>query len=451
MLGRINAPSLPAKERTNSFCEVIKSYNLQQAVAEASRCVFCYDAPCRKGCPANIDIPKFINRIRTEDIKGAINVIMENNIFAGVCGRICPVDELCEKTCVINQLSGAVAIGHLQRFAADFCVEKSIEIDSLERNSRRVAIVGAGPAGLAAAVELKKRGYEVEIFERRQSAGGLLFFAIPTYRLPKESALFEIEFAKSIGVKVHTCRDIKKVEKFLDEGFDAVFIGIGLCKSAMLKIPGTQFEWVYSGIEFLESIASGQSIDLSGKKIGVLGGGDVAVDVARSALRLGAKSVYIVYRRSFEEMPASKDQLTQAKEEGVKIILLSTPIKIFKDEKVKGCQFIRTKLTKVNKTGRKKPIPIPKSEFILDLDVVVIAIGQNIEEEFMRHNPHIDVSKGLIVINKKTMMTSRQGIFAGGDIISGGATVVQAVAEGKKAAIGIDEYLSLALKEKRGY
>jgi glutamate synthase (NADPH/NADH) small chain len=441
MAGRVPAPVVPASERIKNFSEVVSAYNLQQAVAEASRCLACHDAPCQKGCPAGVDIPAFIGRIKTKDLRGAIDAIREGIVFPGVCGRVCPVEELCEKNCVMKEMTEAVAIGELQRFAADYEMKKKLKPEPVAPAKKPVAIVGAGPAGLAAAAELIKMGYGVEVFEGRPTPGGLLSYGIPTYRLPKEVTAAEIEYIKGLGVKVRTNEPVESVSKLLEQGFSAVFIGVGTMKSVPLGVEGEDLEGVYSGLDFLERIGKGEPPSLSGKRVGVVGGGDVAIDASRSALRLGASTVTVIYRRSFKEMPAHVPQIQAAREEGVQFIILATPTKILgKGGKVTGIECIRMRLAEPDETGRRRPVPIPGTEFKLDLDVVIEAIGQKVDEEFIKKNPDIKVVKGLIAVDERGM-TSKPGVFAGGDVVNGGVTVVQAIAEGKRAAEGIDKFL----------
>lgn len=433
------------KERVKDFSEVVSGYNLQQAIAEASRCLFCYDAPCQKDCPAGIDVAEFINRVKTGDMRGAIDVIREKNILPGTCGRVCPVEELCEKNCRDQKLTEAIAIGALQRFAADYEKQKGVKPKRLEPTKGKVAVIGSGPTSLAAASELLKMGYRVAMFESHKLAGGLLSHGIPPYRLPRDVAEWEIEYIKNMGVEIVANKPIKKIDELLKEGFGAVFIGVGMTKSISLNIPGENLKNVHLGLEFLESIseaiAGGDKLpSLSGKKVAVIGGGDVAIDAARCSLRLGAEKVLIVYRRSFEEMPAHASEIEAAREEGVEFLILASPTKILGQKHVEGIKCIKMKLGPPDKSGRRRPLPIPGSEFKLDIDVVIEAIGQKVNEEFARKNPNLKISKGSIVVDKETGMTSKPGVFAGGDAVGGG-TVVQAIAEGKLAAKGINEHL----------
>ena len=442
---RMQAPTKSPRERIKGFSEVVSGYNLRQAIAEASRCFSCHDAPCRKDCPARIDVPEFIDRIKTGDISGAVEVIREENALPGICGRVCPVEELCEKNCRRKKVNGAVAIGALQRFAADHEKRMAIKPKRLGPRGKKVAVIGSGPASLAAASELLKMGYCVTIFESHSSPGGLLSHGIPPYRLPRDVAEWEVGYIKDMGVEIVTGRQIKKIDELFEEGFSAVFVGAGMTKSASLNIPGEDLKGVYPGLEFLETVNRAIAGEvkfpsISGKNVAVIGGGDVAIDAARCSIRLGAGKVLIVYRRSFEEMPAHDSEIRAAREEGVEFLTLAAPKKILGRERVEGIECIKMELGQPDESGRRKPIPIPGSEFRLDADVIIEAIGQRAEEEFIRENPDIKTSGGMIVVDRGTGMTSRPRVFAGGDAVRGG-TVVQAIAEGKIAAKGIDKFL----------
>ena len=446
MARRVSVPVKKLEERVKDFGEIVTGYPLQLAVAEASRCLICYDAPCIKGCPAKIDIPIFIRRIKTKDIRGSINVIRQNNVLPGICARVCPVEKLCEKYCCSKELTEPINIGALQRFAADFEKERGIKPSRLEITGKKVAVVGSGPAGLAAAFELIRMGHGVTIFEAKSLLGGMLVYGIPPYRLPKEAVRAEIDYIERAGITINTNKPVKKIDELFDEGFDAVFIGIGTTQSVFLNLPDENLEGVYLGMEFLKKInevevGKQEPFSLLGKKVAVIGGGNVAIDASRCCSRLGAEKVYVVYRRSLEEMPAYKSEVAAARHEGIEFMILSTPTKILGNENVVGLECIRMKLGEADESGRRKPIPIPGSEFKFDVDLVIEAIGQKVDEKFIKDNPHVKVSNGLIVVDKETGMTSCQGVFAGGDVINGGTTVVQAVAEGTLAAKGIDKYL----------
>lgn len=443
---RVQPPIKSPSERIKSFIEVVSSYNLQQAIAEASRCFTCYNPPCQKDCPSRIDIAEFIDRITTGDTSGAVDVIRKENALPGICGRACPVDELCEKNCVRKNVDKeAVAIGALQRFAADHEKLGQTRPNRLEPSGKKVAVIGSGPASLATAAELLKMGHKVTMFESRSVLGGLLSNGVPKYRLPKDVVDWEVDYIKEMGVEVLKKRPVKRIGELLREGFGAVFVGIGITKSASLNILGEDLKGVYQGLELLETVNRGLAGEaklpsLIGKKVVVIGGGDVAIDAARCSLRLGAGKVIIVYRRSFKEMPAHGSEIKAATEEGVEFLTLSASVKILGRDQVEGIECMKMKLGSLDESGRRRPSPITGSEFMLDADVVIEAIGQSLDEEFIRENPEVKTSGGSIIVDKRTGMTSKLGVFAGGDAVGGG-TVVQAIAEGKIAAKGIDEYL----------
>jgi glutamate synthase (NADPH/NADH) small chain len=445
-------PSIKSpKERIGSFSEVISSYNLQQAITEASRCFSCYNPPCQRDCPPGIDIAEFIDRIKTGDTSGAVDAIREENALPGICGRACPVEELCEKNCVRKNVDKeAVAIGALQRFAADHEKLRQIRPNRLEPSGKKVAAIGSGPASLATASELLKMGYKVTMFESRSVPGGLLGNGIPSYRLPRDVVDWEVGYIKEMGVEVLKNRPVKRIGELLREGFGAVFVGIGMTKSASLNIPGEDLKDVYQGLEFLEAVSKGLADEvelpsLSKKKVIVIGGGDVAIDAARCSLRLGADIVTVVYRRSFEEMPAHRLEIKAASDEGVEFLILSAPVKILGRERAEGVECMKMELGPLDESGRRRPLPIPGSEFLVHADVVIEAIGQRLDEEFIRENPEIKTSGGSIIVDERTGMTSKPGVFAGGDAVGGG-TVVQAIAEGKIAAKNINEYLKGSLR-----
>jgi glutamate synthase (NADPH/NADH) small chain len=448
---RVQLPIRSPSERIKSFSEVVSSYNPQQAIAEASRCFTCYNPPCQKDCPSRIDIAEFIDRIKTGDTSGAVDVIRKENALPGICGRACPVDELCEKNCVRKNVDKeAVAIGALQRFAADHEKLGQIRPNRLEPSGKKIAVIGSGPASLATAAELLKMGHKVTMFESRSVLGGLLSNGVPKYRLPKDVVDWEVGYIKEMGVEVLKKRPVKRIGELLREGFGAVFVGIGITKSASLNILGEDLKGVYQGLELLETVNRGLAGEaklpsLIGKKVVVIGGGDVAIDAARCSLRLGAGKGIIVYRRSFKEMPAHGSEIKAATEEGVEFLTLSASVKILGRDQVEGIECMKMKLGSLDESGRRRPSPITGSEFMLDADVVIEAIGQSLDEEFIRENPEVKTSGGSIIVDKRTGMTSKPGVFAGGDAVGGG-TVVQAIAEGKIAAKGIDEYLKGSLR-----
>ena len=443
MGGRVLAPTKKPEERIKGFDEDVSGYSMQRAVAEASRCLRCYDAPCVKGCPAEVDIPTFIKRIETQDLRGAISTIRKSNPLPGICARVCPTEELCEKSCCNEKLIEAINIGSLQRFAADFEKESKIKPKRSTITGKKVAIVGSGPAGLAAAANLIEMGHEVVVFEGEPVPGGLLNYGIPPYRLPQDTVAAEIDYLKESGLKVLVNKRVENVDALFKEGFDAVFLGTGATESVSLGMPGEELEDVYLGLDLLKEVNKGKKPFPMGKTVAVIGGGNVATDAARCSIRLGAQKVYIIYRRSLEEMPAYRSEIEAANEEGVELMFLTAPTRILgnKSGRVVGLECKRQELGEPDESGRRKPIPIPNSEFKLDVDRIVEAIGQRIDEKFVRNNSEIKVNRGLIVIDEKTRMTSKKGVFAGGDAVNGGTTVVQSIAEGKLAAERIDKYL----------
>lgn len=422
-------------------------YKPSRAVFEASRCIECYDAPCVKACPAHVDIPRFIARIKMADFIAANQVIKERCIFSGVCGLVCPVEKLCVKSCCITEPIGAVPINQLQRFVAVYELEHGGPKFVLPKpNGKKVGIVGAGPAGLAAAAELAKKGYQVTVFESKESLGGMMAYSIPSYRLPRKILEAEINQIKQMGVEIKTNTPIEDGE-LLDKGYDALLISTGAAEPISLEIPGHDLKGVSQGLDFLRKISTSEDekkkgSQVAGKRVAVIGGGDVAMDAAISAARLGAKRTHLLYRRSFEEMPAIQSEVSLAKEQGVMFWIQTDPKRIIKDaqKRVKGIECLEVKLGSPDKSGRRRPIPVRGTEFKLDVDVVIGAIGQKVDNRLMKALGVATNPDGTIKVNENGE-TSRPGLFAAGDIISGGATVVQAIAEGCKVSTGIDQYL----------
>jgi glutamate synthase (NADPH/NADH) small chain len=396
-----------------------------------------------------VDIPRFVARIKNGDFIDANQIIKENCIFSGVCGLVCPVEKLCVKDCCITDSMGPVPINHLQRFVAVYELEhggpKTI---SPRRNGKKVGVVGAGPAGLAAGVSLAKKGYQVTVFESSDSPGGMMTYSIPDYRLPRHILEAEIDNIRQLGVEIKTNTPTKGGE-LLKKGYDAVLISTGAWSPISTELPGSDLKGVFQGLDFLRKLnVSGEKKGtprITGKKVAVIGGGDVAMDAAISAVRLGAKRAHLLYRRSLAEMPAILSEISLAKEQGVMFWTQTNPTKIIGDSRgrVQAIECIETKMGSRDKSGRRKPIPIPGTEFQLDVDLVIEAVGQEIDAELIkklgvRTNPN-----GTIEVDENGE-TSKPGLFAAGDVISGGATVVQAIAEGVRVSTGIDEYLSRA-------
>jgi len=457
-------PKQDPKLRILNFDEVALGYTKEQAMREASRCLQCKKAFCVEGCPVDIDIPAFIAKIREGDFIGAVHKIKEKNSLPAVCGRVCPQEEQCEATCILGKKKDPIAIGRLERFVADYESDRGeVRVPELPRpTGKRVAVVGAGPAGLTVAGELSKMGHAVTVFEALHAPGGVLVYGIPEFRLPKRIVQRECDYIRRLGAEFRLSFVVGKastVDDLLRSGFDAVFIGTGAGLPYFLNIPGENLNGVYSANEFLTRVNLMKAylfpeyrtpIHL-GRRIAVVGGGNVAMDSARTALRLGAEKVYLVYRRSREEMPAREEEIENAFEEGVEPVLLTNPVRIIGDERgwVKGMECIKMRLTEPDESGRRRPVPVDGSEHVLDVDMVVIAIGQGPNPLLTSTTPDLKVNKwGNIVADEETGQTSKEGVFAGGDIVTGAATVILAMGAGKKAARAIDAYLRRKKKEK---
>lgn len=450
-------PTQPAEERVNNFDEVPYGYSIETAIEEAKRCLQCKAPRCVPGCPVGIDIPGFIGKIQQEDFQGAIDILKDKNSLPAVCGRVCPQEEQCEKTCIVGIKNEPVAIGRLERFAADWAAKHSQqEVEPVPHTRPKVAVVGSGPSGLAAAGELVKRGYQVTIFEALHQPGGVLMYGIPEFRLPKSIVQQEIDGLKELGVEIQVNVVVGKTitidELMNEEGYEAVFVGSGAGLPYFLGIPGENFNGVYSANEFLTRTNLMRAylfpqwdtpINI-GKRVAVVGAGNVAMDSARTALRLGAEEVHIVYRRSEAEMPARNEEIEHAKEEGIKFSLLTNPVEILGDEKgwVTGLKCIKMELGEPDSSGRRRPLPIEGSEFVLPMDVVVVAVGQGPNPLIPRTTEGLETNKwGNIVAAEGTGATSMPGVFAGGDVVTGAATVIKAMGAGKAAADAIDAYL----------
>ncbi|MFO7153954.1 MAG: NADPH-dependent glutamate synthase, partial [Caldicoprobacter oshimai] len=442
--------------RRRNFDEVALGYTLEEAVQEAKRCLQCKKPMCVEGCPVNVRIPQFIAAIVEGNIEEAFRIIRQTNNLPAICGRVCPQETQCEQRCVLGRRGQPVAIGRLERFVADYCMEKGIEDEvEVKPNGKKVAIVGAGPAGLTAAADLAKLGYDVTIFEAFHEPGGVLIYGIPEFRLPKSLVKREIEGLKKLGVKILTNVIVGKsitIDELLEEGYKAVFIGSGAGLPKFMGIPGENLNGVYSANEFLTRINLMKAYDFPnshtpikrGKKVAVVGGGNVAMDAARSALRLGADEVHIVYRRSEAEMPARLEEIHHAKEEGIIFDVLTNPIEVLgEDGWVKGLKCIRMKLGEPDESGRRRPIPIEGSEFVMDVDTVIIAIGTSPNPLIASTTPGLAVQKwGGIIVDEETCATSKDRVYAGGDAVTGAATVILAMGAGKRAAKAIHERLS---------
>lgn len=452
-------PEQDPKVRAKNFDEVTLGYSTETAIEEAKRCLNCKKPLCRQGCPVQIDIPAFISHIKEGAFEDALTEIKTVNSLPAVCGRVCPQEGQCEKHCILAKRGESVAIGRLERFVADHGMEKgeTIEPIAYTADAQKVAIVGAGPAGLAAAGDLAKMGYQVTIFEALHTAGGVLSYGIPEFRLPKDKIVkTEIDNLCKMGVKIEVNAVVGKVitidELMEEEGFEAVFIATGAGLPHFMKIPGENLNGVYAANEFLTRCNLMKAYKFPnhatplhvGKNVAVVGGGNVAMDAARTALRLGAQHVYIVYRRSEAELPARLEEVHHAKEEGIDFKLLNNPVAVVGDEQgwVKGLQCIQMELGEPDASGRRRPVAIEGSEFELPVDTVVIAIGQGPNPLVQSTTPGLETNKhGNIIADEETGATSKPGVFAGGDIVTGAATVILAMGAGKKAAVAIDQYL----------
>lgn len=451
-------PVQDAKERAHNFEEVALGYDEETAVAEAKRCLQCKNEPCRKGCPVQVDIPQFIKLIAERDFEGAIAKNKEKNALPAVCGRVCPQENQCEKYCTLGKKFEPVAIGRLERFIADRELQKGVKVPEVAPpTGKKVAIVGSGPSGLTCAFDLAKQGHDVTVYEALHVAGGVLMYGIPQFRLPKEIVQAEVENLKKMGVKIEVNSVVGKFstvdELMKEEGYDAVYIGTGAGLPYFMGIPGENACGVYSANEFLTRTNLMKAYLFPkydtpikvGKKVAVLGGGNVAMDGARTALRLGAEESHIVYRRSRAELPARKEEAEHAEEEGVIFDLLTSPVEILSNEDgwVTGMKCIKYELGEPDASGRRSPIPIPGSEFIMDVDTVVVAIGQGPNPLVPRTTQGLELNKnGNIVADLETGATSKPGVYAGGDVVTGAATVILAMGAGRTAANSIHEYLT---------
>ncbi|MFQ8812224.1 MAG: NADPH-dependent glutamate synthase [Gallintestinimicrobium sp.] len=457
MMKKVPVREQDAKERACNFEEVCLGYNADEAVAEAQRCLNCKNAHCVQGCPVSINIPGFVEKVKEGDFAAAYQVISESSALPAVCGRVCPQESQCEGKCIRGIKGEAVSIGKLERFVADWARENNIRpVGATEKKGKKVAVIGSGPAGLTCAGDLAKMGYDVTIFEALHEAGGVLVYGIPEFRLPKENVVKkEIENVLSLGVKIETNVIVGKsvtIDELLnEEGYSAVFIGSGAGLPKFMGIPGENANGVFSANEYLTRSnlmkafqADSATPIMESKKVAVVGGGNVAMDAARTALRLGAE-VHIVYRRSEEELPARVEEVHHAKQEGIIFDLLTNPVEILEDEKgwVKGMKCVRMELGEPDASGRRRPVEIPGSEFTLELDTVIMALGTSPNPLISSTTEGLETNKRkCIVASEENGQTSKAAVFAGGDAVTGAATVILAMGAGKASAKGIDEYLS---------
>jgi glutamate synthase (NADPH/NADH) small chain len=450
-------PEQSPELRAHNFQEVAKGYTAEMAIDEAKRCLGCKNMPCVSGCPVNVRIPEFIAHMQKGDFEAAYEVIRMTNALPAICGRVCPQETQCEEKCVRGIKGEPVAIGRLERFAADWAMAHGAAGQKpAQKNGKKVAVVGSGPAGLTCAGDLAKMGYEVTVFEALHTPGGVLMYGIPEFRLPKALVQKEIDQIVEMGVHIETNRVVGRsftVEELMKEqGFDAIFVGSGAGLPNFQNIPGENLNGVYSANEFLTRINLMKAYDYPrhdtpvkvGSRVAVIGGGNVAMDAARSALRMGAGEVSIVYRRSENEMPARREEIHHAREEGIMFRLLTNPVGIQGDEKgnVTAMTCVEMELTEPDASGRRRPVVVPGSAFTMIVDTVIVAIGNSPNPLIKKTTPGLDTQKwGGIIADEETGRTSMEGVWAGGDAVTGAATVILAMGAGKKAAKDIHEYL----------
>jgi glutamate synthase (NADPH/NADH) small chain len=458
-LNRVPMSRQDPKARGKNFDEVALGYSWEQSQTEATRCIQCPKRSCIDGCPVDIDIPGFIQAIVDNDMPQAVRILKDKNSLPGICGRVCPQETQCEDTCVLAKKAAPIAIGRLERYVADWerANKKSLNSPVIQPKptGKKVAVVGSGPAGLTAAAELAKLGHSVTIFEALHVAGGVLMYGIPEFRLPKEIVQGEVDYVASLGVEIELDAVVGKtitVDELMDGDYHAVFLGPGAGAPMFLDIPGENLNGIYSANEFLTRVNLMKAYKFPeydtpvkiGKNVGVVGGGNVAMDAARCALRLGADEVYIVYRRSDAEMPARREELENAKEEGIQFKLLTNPKRFIGNDQnwVVGMECYQMELGEPDDSGRRRPIVIPGSEFIIPVDMAVAALGTRPNPIIPSSTEGLDTTKwGTIVTDEATGRTSKAGVWCGGDMATGAATVISAMGAGKRAAVDIDEYL----------
>jgi glutamate synthase (NADPH/NADH) small chain len=458
-LNRVPMPHQEPKVRARNFDEVALGYTEEMALNEASRCIKCAKRPCVTGCPVDVDIPEFIEAIKNRDFLGAANIIKRKNALPGICGRVCPQETQCESMCTLGKKGAPIAIGRLERYVADwdrgFNEGKTMPIEIPSQTGKKVAVIGSGPAGLVCAADLAKLGHKVTIFEALHTAGGVLMYGIPEFRLPKAIVQNEVNYVKSLGVDVKLDQVVGKiatVDELLNGNFDAVFLGTGAGLPMFMNIPGENLNGIYSANEFLTRINLMKAYlfphydtpIVKGKRVAIVGGGNVAMDSARCALRLGADAVYLIYRRSRAEMPARREEVENAEEEGIIFKLLTNPKEFMGNEKgwVRAMECYEMELGEPDISGRRRPMVKPGSEFTIDVDVVVIALGTTPNPLIASTTNALETTRhGTVVADTETGKTMKDKVWAGGDIVTGAATVISAMGAGKKAAASIDSFL----------
>ncbi len=454
---KVAMPEQDPDVRNKNFDEVALGYTAEMAMEEATRCLNCKNKPCVSGCPVNVPIPDFIAKVAEGDFEGAYQIITSENALPAICGRVCPQENQCEGKCVRGIKGEPVGIGRMERFVADYHMEYAETVPAkIEKNGKKVAVVGSGPSGITCAGELIKKGYDVTVFEALHKPGGVLSYGIPEFRLPKDLVAREIQTVKDLGVDIETNVIIGRsvtIDELMEDGYEAVFVGSGAGLPRFLNIPGENLLGVYSANEFLTRVNLMKGYKFPevptpvkiGRRVAVVGAGNVAMDAARTAKRLGAEEVYIVYRRSEEEAPARLEELHHAKEEGIIFRFLNNPAAILGDEKgyVKGMEIVKQELGEPDASGRRRPVPIEGSNYVIDVETVIIAIGQSPNPLIRQTTPGLDTQKwGGIIVDEETMESSKKNVYAGGDTVTGAATVILAMGAGKKAAAAIDARLS---------
>lgn len=441
------APKLSDKEYEENFKGLVAPFTKNGAVAEANRCLYCYDSPCKTACPTHIDIPGFIKKIATGNLKGSAKTIMESNWIALTCAKACPVEDLCEGACVFNDKGEKpIEIGRLQRYAIEnyFASGMPSLFNLKEKNGKSVGIIGSGPAGLACGAELALLGYEVQIYEANDLPGGLSTWGIAPYKTRQEDSLKEVNLVKSLGVKINTGIRVGETISINDliNKDDAVFIGVGLGESNRLNIPGEYLDGIVRAISFIAHVKKEKwsSVNI-GKTVSIIGAGNTAIDAATEAKRLGAEKVNIIYRRSEDEMPANDFEFRLAKNDGIIFHFLTNPVEFIGNHKVQSIKCLKMELGENDKSGRRSVFPVNNSEFLIDTDMVIYALGQQSNSDFLNSIPNLKISNGRVIINEETYQTGNPKVFSGGDCINGGKETVNAAYDGKRAAHGIDNYL----------